>query len=95
MSEDTKTPAAVAAALSMLGLSLGISGPASAQITPGAPTPGTQGVLIGLNQPGSSQIKSEQLKSEQLKSAQIKSDQLKSQQWKSSAYKSQAYKMGQ
>jgi hypothetical protein len=97
MSDSGKSgsAAALTAALSMLGLSLGVSGPAEAQYFPGAAgaqpsgppvtphdKPGTQGVLIGLNQPGAQQIKSEQWKSEQLKSEQLKSQQLKSQQLK-------------
>ncbi len=83
---------ALAAAVSMLGLSLGITD-AAAQKQPGVPTGDTQGVLIGLNKPDSTQIKSEQLKSTQLKapasnqwkapsSTQLKSEQLKSNQFK-------------
>ena len=106
MSDDTKKAAALTAAISMLGLSLGVSGPAEAQYTPaGADAQGKQGVLIGLNQPSSQQyqsdqyksqqLKSEQLKSEQLKSEQLKSEQYKSEQYKSQQYKSQQYKSGQ
>ncbi|MES2097659.1 MAG: hypothetical protein V4459_12950 [Pseudomonadota bacterium] len=103
MSDQPKTTRpAIAAAVSMLGLSLGVSG-AHAQKAPPVPAGNPQGVLIGLNQPGaqtSDQIKSEQLKSQQLKSSQIKSDQIKSDQYKSSQfksdqYKSNAYKTGQ
>lgn len=83
---------ALAAAVSMLGLSLGVTD-AAAQKQPGVPTGDTQGVLIGLNKPDSTQIKSEQLKSTQLKapasnqwkapsSTQLKSEQLKSNQFK-------------
>ena len=68
---------ALAAAVSMLGLSLGVTD-AAAQKQPGVPTGDTQGVLIGLNKPDSSQIKSEQLKS-----SQIKSQAPVSTQWKS------------
>ena len=96
MSDDTKKAAALTAAISMLGLSLGVSGPAEAQYTPaGADAQGKQGVLIGLNQPSSQQYKSEQLKSEQLKSQQLKSEQLKSEQLKSQQFKSQQYKSNQ
>ena len=101
MSDDTKKAAALTAAISMLGLSLGVSGPAEAQYTPVRPSgQGNQGVLIGLNQPSSQQYKSEQwkseqLKSEQLKSEQLKSEQLKSQQLKSQQLKSQQYKSSQ
>ena len=66
---------ALAAAVSMLGLSLGVTD-AAAQKQPGVPPGDTQGVLIGLDKPDSSQIKSEQLKSTQIK-API------SNQWKS------------
>lgn len=66
---------ALAAAVSMLGLSLGVTD-AAAQKQPGVPTGDTQGVLIGLNKPDSTQIKSEQLKSTQLKAPA-------SNQWKS------------
>jgi len=93
------TRPALAAAVSMLGLSLGVSG-AEAQTQPGMPSgpaANPQGVLIGLGQPGSSQIKSEQWKADQIKSQQWKSDQwkadqIKSEQWKSSQIKSEAYK---
>ncbi|MDB5679633.1 hypothetical protein [Sphingomonas bacterium] len=85
------TRPALAAAVSMLGLSLGISA-AEAQTQPTAPTASPQGVLIGLGQPGSNQVKSEQLKSQQYKSDQLKSEQLKSQQLKSTQFKSSAYK---
>ena len=95
MSDDTKK-AALGAAISMLGLSLGVSAPADAQYTPAAPrAQGNQGVLIGLNQPSSGQYKSEQWKSEQLKSEQLKSEQLKSEQLKSQQFKSQQYKSNQ
>jgi len=93
MSDDTKKAATLAAAISMLGLSLGVSGPADAQYGPVAGPQGTQGVLIGLNQPSSGQYKSEQWKSQQLKSEQLKSEQLKSQQWKSQQYKSNQVKL--
>ena len=66
---------ALAAAVSMLGLSLGVTD-AAAQKQPGAPTGETQGVLIGLDKPDSTQIKSEQLKSTQIKAPA-------SNQWKS------------
>jgi hypothetical protein len=102
MSDDKKaTAAALGAAISMLGLSLGVASPAEAQRHPGqSPAPqrgGTQGVLIGLNQPGShapqtggtqgvliglNQPGSQQWKSQQYKSQQLKSQQLKSQQIK-------------
>ena len=86
---------ALAAAVSMLGLALGVTD-AAAQKQPGTPTGDTQGVLIGLNKPDSTQIKSTQIKaptSNQWKSpesSQIKgegpvSNQLKSpssNQWK-------------
>ena len=91
----TKRPA-IAAAVSMLSLSLGVSG-ADAQKYPATPPPAPsgnpQGVLIGLDQPGSDQVKSQQWKSNQLKSQQWKSDQLKSEQLKSQQLKSEAYKM--
>jgi len=91
MSDDTKKAATLTAAISMLGLSLGVSGPADAQYAPVGPGPqGTQGVLIGLNQPSSGQYKSEQWKSEQLKSEQLKSQQYKSQQYKSQQLKMQS-----
>ena len=91
MSDDTKKAATLTAAISMLGLSLGVSASADAQYAPVAPGPqGTQGVLIGLNQPSSGQYKSEQWKSEQLKSQQWKSEQLKSQQYKSQQLKMQS-----
>ena len=90
MSDDTKKAAALSAAISMLGLSLGVSAPADAQYAPVAGPQGTQGVLIGLNQPSSQQYKSEQWKSEQLKSEQFKSQQLKSQQFKSQQLKMQS-----
>ena len=94
MTDDTKKAAALTAAISMLGLSLGVSGPADAQYAPVRPSgQGNQGVLIGLNQPSSGQYKSEQWKSEQLKSEQLKSEQLKSQQWKSQQYKSNQVKL--
>jgi len=93
----TKRPA-IAAAISMLSLSLGVSG-ADAQKYPATPPPAPagnpQGVLIGLDQPGSDQIKSQQWKSDQLKSQQWKSDQLKSQQWKSDQLKSDQLKSNQ
>ena len=74
MTDDTKKAAALTAAISMLGLSLGVSGPADAQYAPARPSgQGNQGVLIGLNQPSSGQYKSEQWKSEQLKSEQLRS----------------------
>ena len=96
MSDDTKKAAMLTAAISMLGLSLGVSGPADAQYTPVKPSgQGTQGVLIGLNQPSSGQYKSEQWKSEQLKSEQLKSQQFKSDQFKSQQFKSQQYKSNQ
>jgi hypothetical protein len=78
---------ALAAAVSMLGLSLGVTD-AAAQKQPGAPTGETQGVLIGLDKPDSTQIKSEQLKGQAPVSNQWKapsSTQLKSpssNQWK-------------
>ena len=91
MSDDTKKAATLTAAISMLGLSLGVSAPAEAQYAPVAPSAqGTQGVLIGLNQPSSQQYKSEQWKSEQLKSEQFKSQQFKSQQFKSQQLKMQS-----
>jgi hypothetical protein len=71
---------ALAAAVSMLGLSLGVTD-AAAQKQPGIPTGDTQGVLIGLNKPDSAQIKSEQIKSTQIKSTQLKAP--TSNQWKS------------
>ena len=98
MSDDKKaTAAALGAAISMLGLSLGVASPAEAQRHPGGQPPapqrgGTQGVLIGLNQPGShapqaggtqgvliglNQPGSQQWKSQQLKSQQLKSQQIK------------------
>ena len=55
------TKPALAAAVSILGLSLGVTD-AAAQKQPGVPTGETQGVLIGLDKPDSTQIKSEQLK---------------------------------
>ena len=91
MSDDSKKAAALTAAISMLGLSLGVSAPADAQYAPVGPGPqGTQGVLIGLDQPSSQQYKSEQWKSEQLKSEQLKSQQFKSQQFKSQQLKMQS-----
>jgi len=76
---------ALAAAVSMLGLSLGVTD-AAAQKQPGE----TQGVLIGLDKPDSTQIKSEQIKrqgpvSKQWKSpasSQIKGEGPVSNQWK-------------
>jgi hypothetical protein len=99
MSDDAKK-AALGAAISMLGLSLGVSAPADAQYAPASGGQGKQGVLIGLNQPSSGQYKSDQyksqqLKSDQLKSQQYKSDQLKSQQFKSDQFKSQQFKSQQ
>ncbi len=96
MSDDVKKAAALASAISMLGLSLGVSAPAEAQYgpRPGAQS-GNQGVLIGLNQPSSGQYKSDQYKSQQLKSEQLKSEQLKSQQLKSEQLKSQQLKSQQ
>ena len=98
MAEKKTNRPAIAAAVSMLSLSLGVSG-AEAQTQPGgAPQSNPQGVLIGLNKPGASdqikgeQYKSQQWKSDQLKSQQYKSDQLKSQQWKSDQLKSSQYK---
>lgn len=93
MSDDKKAAAAaLGAAISMLGLSLGVATSAEAQRVPGMQPPGppvtppqaggTQGVLIGLDQPGSQQWKSQQYKSQQYKSEQLKSQQLKSQQIK-------------
>ena len=103
MSDDKKASAAtLGAASSMLGLPLGVASPAEAQRHPGGQpaTPqagGAQGVLIGLNQPGSQapqaggtqgvligldQPGSQQWKSQQYKSQQLKSQQLKSQQIK-------------
>jgi hypothetical protein len=97
---DLKKPA-LAAAVSMLGLSLGVTG-AAGQKQP-APQGNNQGILIGLDQPGSAQIKGEQIKGEgpasvqwkspsssQIKvdgaaSSQIKSEQIKSTQLKSPA----------
>ena len=67
---------ALAAAVSMLGLSLGVTD-AAAQKQSGVPTGDTQGVLIGLNKPGSAQIKSEQLKSSQIKGERPVSNQYK------------------
>ena len=78
---------ALAAAVSMLGLSLGVTD-AAAQKQPGVPTGETQGVLIGLDKPDSTQIKSEQVKGQAPVSNQWKapsSTQLKSpssNQWK-------------
>jgi len=63
---------ALAAAVSMLGLSLGVTD-ASAQKQPGVPTGETQGVLIGLDKPDSTQIKSEQVKGQAPVSNQWKS----------------------
>ena len=63
---------ALAAAVSMLGLSLGVTD-AAAQKQPGMPTGETQGVLIGLDQPDSTQIKSEQVKGQAPVSNQWKS----------------------
>jgi hypothetical protein len=63
---------ALAAAVSMLGLALGVTD-AAAQKQPGAPTGDTQGVLIGLDKPDSTQIKSEQLKGQAPVSNQWKS----------------------
>ena len=63
---------ALAAAVSMLGLSLGVTD-AAAQKQPGVPTGETQGVLIGLDKPDSTQIKSEQLKVQAPASNQWKS----------------------
>jgi hypothetical protein len=77
---------ALAAAVSMLGLSLGVTD-AAAQKQP-VPTGETQGVLIGLDKPDSTQIKSEQVKGQAPVSNQLKapaSNQLKSpasNQWK-------------
>jgi hypothetical protein len=68
---------ALAAAVSLLGLSLGVTD-ASAQKQPGAPTGDTQGILIGLNKPGSTQIKGEDPAS-----TQIKGENPTSMQWKS------------
>jgi hypothetical protein len=99
MSDDKKAKAAtLGAAISMLGLSLGVASPAEAQRQPATPQAGgTQGVLIGLNQPGNQapqaggtqgvligldQPGSQQWKSQQYKSQQLKSQQLKSQQIK-------------
>jgi hypothetical protein len=64
MSYDTKKAAILTAAISTLGLSLGVSASADAQYAPVGPgaRQGTQGVLTGLNQPSSRQYKSEQLK---------------------------------
>ena len=113
MSDDGKSGAATAltAAISMLGLSLGISAPAAAQWVPGVrgaqpsgpqpmpgAQPGTEGILIGLDQPASRQVKierSEQLKSEQFKSEQLKSRQFKSQQFKSEQVKLQGSQLKQ
>lgn len=97
MSDDTKKAAALATAISMLGLSLGVSAPADAQYAPAGPgaKPGSQGVLIGLNQPSSQQYKSDQYKSQQFKSDQLKSQQFKSDQLKSQQFKSQQYKSNQ
>ncbi|THD37874.1 MAG: hypothetical protein E7773_02535 [Sphingomonas sp.] len=91
MTDKKPSRPAIAAAVSMLGLSLGV-GTADAQTQPGSTAPGTQGVPIGLGQPGSSQFKSQQLKSEQLKSEQLKSQQLKSEQLKSQQFKSTQFK---
>jgi hypothetical protein len=63
---------ALAAAVSMLGLSLGVTD-AAAQKQPGMPTGETQGVLIGLDKPDSTQIKSEQVKGQAPVSNQWKS----------------------
>jgi hypothetical protein len=63
---------ALAAAVSMLGLSLGVTD-AAAQTQPGVPTGETQGVLIGLDKPDSTQIKSEQVKGQAPVSNQWKS----------------------
>ncbi len=63
---------ALAAAVSMLGLSLGVTD-AAAQKQSGVPQGDTQGVLIGLNKPGSAQIKSEQIKGQAPVSNQFKS----------------------
>src|SRR3569623_2766307 len=98
MNDRTTKRPAIAAAISMLSLSLGVSG-ADAQkypaTPPPAPTGSPQGVLLGLAQPGSDQIKSQQWQSDQLKSQQWKSDQLKSQQWKSDQLKSAQLKSNQ
>lgn len=78
---------ALAAAVSMLGLSLGVTN-AAAQKQSGVPKGETQGVLIGLDKPEGTQIKSEQLKRQAPVSNQFKapsSTQLKSpasNQWK-------------
>ena len=85
---------AIAAAVSMLGLSLGVTG-AQAQKQPHPatmrPQANPQGVLIGLDQPASQQFKSSQYKSGQYKSSQLKSQQLKSSQYKSSQFKDQQF----
>jgi hypothetical protein len=67
---------ALAAAVSMLGLSLGVTD-AAAQTQPGVPTGETQGVLIGLDKPDSN--------SNQIKSEQVKGQVPVSNQWKSPA----------
>ena len=95
----------IAAVVSTLALSLGVSSTgADAQGYPGA-QPGTNGVLIGLDQPASvqdktgpltsQQYKSQQYKAEQLTSEQLKSEQLKSEQLKSEQLKSQQLKSEQ
>ena len=87
-----KSNAALAAAVSTLALSLGIS-PASASEPP-VPS-GNPGEMIGPNQTTSTQQKSEQFKSEQFKSGQFKSGQFKSGQFKSQQFKSEQLKSQQ
>lgn len=98
MSDDKKAATtALGAAISMLGLSLGVAAPAEAQMVPpvAGGQAGTQGILIGLDQPrapqqngtqgvliGLNQPGAQQWKSQQYKSQQYKSEQLKSQQIK-------------
>ncbi|MGN6817823.1 MAG: hypothetical protein ACTHJR_04045 [Sphingomonas sp.] len=80
---DLKKPA-LAAAVSLLGLSLGVTD-AAAQQRSVQPTGNNQGVLIGLDKPDSTQIKSEQFKSNQYKapsSSQIKGEGPVSNQYK-------------
>ena len=77
----SKSKRTLAAAVSTLAMSLGIS-PASAS------APGDPGDITGPNQSTSAQQKSEQFKSEQFKSNQFKSQQYKSEQLKSEQMKS-------
>ena len=84
----SKSKPALAAAVSTLAMSLGIS-PANAS------APGDPGDITGPNQSMSAQQKSEQFKSNQFKSQQYKSEQLKSEQLKSQQLKSEQLKSEQ